>query len=554
MKHFLILVSLLFVPIFLSAQITGPITSEFNSIRQNGVSTIVASGDTVWISPSLNRNIENAPEWDRLDGLDFIDEGKARVFSIDVNGDSVVAGLGFTSETLAGNQPAGFGYYISTDGGDTWRFSDFLLDVDPPANCNPSSSEYENPSSPGDYDPDCDIQFTYGGRTYNRIRITVPQQSPPYNVAFKGNVIFSANWASGLLRSTNLGESWERVILPPFNSPGLNPDQEYSWASSFSYVGNDGSSESVIINRYDPVADDNLKGFALHIDSQNRVWFGSAGGINVSENALTAPLDSIRWKNVNFDNSSNGLLARWIIEIQEDPSNGRIWMTNWLAESTGSAFQGLDQFGIVYTDDGGESFKQRLIGQKILGITFKDGYVFAAGENGLFISKDGGDTWTKSPQIKSANTFLKTTAEFQAATASTDRVWISTSDGIISTGDLGKTWEITRVNFPLSGGNTYDEDAASVDSYAYPNPFSPIQHEIVRIRFKSSSAGAIKVRIFDFGMNLVRELDQIEATSGEYEAIWNGIDQHGRKVANGPYFYVIEAANETIKGKLLLIE
>ncbi len=530
MKHFLILVSFLCLSIDGFTQITGPLTSEFNSIRQNGVSSIAATGDTVWISPALNRNIGNAPEWYRPKGIDFIDNGDARVFSIDLDDEIVVAGLGYTSQTQAGAQPAGYGYYISSDGGETWRFSDFLLD-----------RFIEG-----------DTTFVYGGTEYTRKRIIVAEQSPPYNVAVKGDVIFSANWASGLLRSADFGQTWERVVLPPFGVDELIPERnDYVWFDC-AEVQNGVCTESA--NVYNSVGDDNLKGFAVHIDSQQRVWFGSAGGINISDNALTAPIDSIRWKNVRFDNSADGLLARWIIEIAEDTTSGRIWMTNWLAESTGSALQGLDRFGIVYTDDGGETFNQRLIGEKILGITIKDGYVFAAGENGLFISSDGGDTWVKSAQIKSANTFLKASTEFQSATSTNDRVWIGTTDGIISTNDYGKSWEITRVNFPLSGGNAYDETAKSVDSYAYPNPYSPNQHEIVRIRFENNSSGNVTVRIFDFGMNLVRKLDDLQASGGDYEAVWNGIDEYGRKVANGPYFYVIETSEKTIKGKFLLIE
>lgn len=512
------------------AQVVGPMNSQFNGIRQNGISSIAATGDTLWISPALNRNVENSPEWFRPTGIDSIDNGVARVFSIDVNRDTVVAGLGFTSQTTAGPQPAGFGYYISIDGGETWRFSDFLLDRF----------------------VEGDTTFTYGGVSYARKRIIVPEQSPPYNVAFKNDAIFSANWASGLLRSTDLGISWERVVLPPFGVRELTPERDdYFWFDCIE-VNNGSCVESE--NIYNSVEDDNLKGFAVHIDSQNRVWYGSAGGINVSENALTAPIDSISWRNVSFNNTSNGLLARWIIEIQEDTSTGRVWMTNWLAESTGSIFQGQDRFGIVYSEDGGRTFTQRLIGQKILGITFKDGYVFAAGENGLFISDDGGDSWIQSAQIKSANTFLKSTAEFQSAATTTNRVWFGTSDGLISTDDYGATWEITRVNFPLSGGNTYDQNVKTVSAYAYPNPYSPNQHELVRIRFDLENAGNVKVRIFDFAMNLVREVEDKFFTPGSYEAIWNGVDNYGRNVANGPYFYLIETSNETIDGKILLIE
>lgn len=521
---------LILFPAIATAQVIGPVNSTFNSIRQNGVSSIAATGDTVWISPSLNRNIGNSPDWFRPIGIDSIDANKGRVFSLAVRGDTVVAGLGYTAETLAGNQPAGYGYYLSTDGGNSWRFSDFLLDRF----------------------TEGDTTFTYGGQTYNRKRIIVPEQSPPYNIAFRGSVIFSANWASGLLRSTNFGNSWERVVLPPFGERLLTPERDdYFW---FDCVETQNGRCTVSENIYNSVEDDNLKGFALHIDSQQRVWFGSAGGINISDNALTAPIDSIRWRNVGFENSINGLLARWVVEIQEDPESGRIWLTNWLAESSNSLFAGQDQFGVVFTDDGGQTFKQRLIGEKILGITFKDGYVFAAGENGLFISDDGGDRWIESPQIRSANAVLKSTVEFQSATATTNRVWIGTTDGIISTGDYGKSWEINRVNFPLSGGNTYATEAKTVNSYAYPNPFSPDQHEIVRIRFDVDQGTNVRIRIFDFAMKLVRELDDESNLSGSYEALWDGLDGNGLKVANGPYFYIIDTGSETINGKILLIE
>lgn len=550
-----ILLALLFLSVTAQAQVVGPISSTFNSFRQNGISSVAATGDTVWVSPYLNSNIGNSADWFRPTGLDSIDNGVGRVFSLDVNRDTVVAGLGFTSQTASGGIASGYGYYITFDGGDTWRFSDFPLDADPPAKCINGEPEYVEPQSVDDYDPDCDILFTYGGKTYSRIRNTVPEQSPPYYVAFKKNVVFSANWASGLLRSTDYGQSWERVILPPFGVSDLSPDQNYTWVSYYDYFdSSQGATVTTQINRYDPIPDDNLKGFAVYIDSQNRVWYGSAGGINISENALTAPIDSISWRNVNFNNSATGLLARWIVEIQEDTSTGRVWMTNWLAESTGSAFQGLDQYGLVFTEDGGRIFEQRLVGEKIHAVTFKDGYVFAAGDNGVFISSDGGDTWVQSPQIKSANAILKSTASFQAAAATKDRVWIGSDDGIISTDDYGATWEINRVSFPLSGGNTYDPDAGTVKTYAYPNPFSPTQHEIVRIRFDLDSSSDVKVRIFDFGMNLVRELDGGNYSSGSYEAIWDGFDGQGRKVANGPYFYQVETSGSTVNGKILLIE
>lgn len=515
----------------LSAQVVGPINSRFNSIRQNGVSTVAVTGDTVWISPALNRNINNSPDWIYPSGLDSIDNGIGRAFSIAVNNDTVFAGLGFSSVTeLAGTVPAAYGYYISTDGGDNWYFSDFLLDNR----------------------IDADTTFVYGGTTYNRKRIIVPEQSPPYSVAFRGDVLFSANWASGLLRSTDLGRSWERVVLPPFGESLLTPTRnDYYWINCLE-VENGSCVEDE--NVYDSVEDDNLKGFAVFVDSEDRVWFGSAGGINISENALTAPIDSIEWRNVNFNADPNGLLARWIIEIDEDTTTNRVWMTNWLAESSNSIYAGMDRYGLVFTEDGGQTFEQRLVGEKINALTFKDGYVFAAGESGLFISRNGGDSWYKSPRIKSPNQILKESVQFEGAGAGSDRVWIGTTDGIISTNDLGNTWEITRLNFPLSGGNSFDPEARSVDTYAYPNPFSPYEHDIVRIKFNVSEPGNVKVRVFDFGMNLIRELENSSFTSGDYEALWDGYDDHNRKVANGTYIYLIESSGKTVNGKILVVD
>ncbi len=527
---FLFLLSL-FVIENASSQTVYQTNSPFNSIQQNGISNIFATSDTVWISPSLNYNVENSTDWFIPMGIDSIINSNGRVFSLDISDNDFVTGLGFSSELNGERIPAGFGFYVSDDNGINWQFNEFPLDNQPPQNCDDQSIPYTG---------DCDILFTYGGTQYFRIRNTVPQQSPPYDVQISGNSIFAATWASGLLRSQDSGFNWEKVILPPSNAGELNPNSNYTWKSN--YQGN-------LINRYDARSDLNLLGFGLHLDSNDNIWYGSADGINISPDALTAPTDSISWTHINYDGSSDGLLGNWIIEIEEDPATNKIWMTNWVISA-----QNGEQFGIVSTDDNGQTFEQHLIGERINSIGFKDGAIFAAGDNGLFISTNDGASWSKFPQIRSANTFLKENAQFLSVASTTDRVWVGTDDGLISTDDLGETWEITRVNFPLSGGNVYEPNAKSVNTYAYPNPFSPAIHEIVRIKFEVKKRGNVNIRVFDFGMNLVREIENDSFTPGTYEAVWDGVDDSGRNVANAPYIYVIEMADRTIDGKILVIE
>ena len=526
-----LLIWVLFFSSGLIAQSVYPVTSPFNSIRQNGVSNILGSGDTLWISPSLNFNVANSIDWFQPSGIDSITNGEGRIFSMDISGSDFASGLGFNIDLDGQPITSGFGFYISSDNGENWKFRDFPLDSQPADNCDDDSVPYTG---------DCDIVFTYGGTQYFRIRNTVRQQSPPFDIQIQSDTIFTAVWGSGLLKSTNRGSTWEKVILPPSDVSSLTPENSYSWSSNY---------HNTTINRYDARSDLNLLGFGLHLDSANNVWFGSANGVNFSADAYTTSTDSISWKHVNFDNSSDGLLGNWVIEIEEDPVNGSIWMTNWVIDASSG-----EQFGIVSTTDNAETFTQHLIGEKINSIGFNNGAVFAAGENGLFVSINNGNSWSKFPQIRSANTFLKENTEFLSVSSTTNRVWIGTNDGLASSDDLGETWEITRVNFPLNGGNAFEPDAKTVKTYAYPNPFSPTLHELVRIKYELKESGTVNIRVFDFGMNLVREIENDTFSAGTYEAVWDGVDNSGRKVANAPYIYIIEMPDRTIEGKILVIE
>lgn len=494
------------------AQITGTVPSPFESIGQNSVSNMAAFGDTLWIGPGLNRNIGNSEGWFLPQEADSIVTGRGRVFSLSLEADTVIAGLGFDFETADGSVQTGLGYHVSLDGGDTWSFIPLPL-------------EGEN-----------ETEFIYGGEIYSILPITVPQQSPPFKLDFEQNAIFSANWASGIMRSRDFGQTWERLILPPFSADSLVPEQTYTFDA-------DGT------NRYDPRFDQNFLGFSVLIDRNRNIWAGTAGGVNLSANAFSTPRDSIRWKHLKVNGSNNGLLGNWIIAIREQPPTGDIWMTNWVA-----GLNADEKYGIVRTSDYGQSFDQYLIGERINDLGFSESYIFAAGDNGLFISSDNGQNWRQIKHLQSPNTFIKSSARYFSVAVTTNRVWIGTSDGLASTDDLGQTWEITRVNFPLEGKNQFQENAPNVEAYAYPNPFSPGRHELVRIKFNVEQQGNVKIRLFDFGMNLIRELENNSFPAGTYEAIWNGRDRNGKQVANGPVFYQINSPGSVARGKILVLD
>ncbi|NGP76230.1 hypothetical protein G3570_06275 [Balneolaceae bacterium YR4-1] len=494
------------------AQVYGPVPSPYESIQENTVSVMAAYGETLWIGPGLNRNIANAPSWHYPEGATKVTDGPARVFSLTLGRDTVIAGLGYSKETADGEVKTGDGFHLSFDGGQTWLYS-------------PQYVEQED-----------DTVIIYGGQSYSKLPITVPQQSPPFEIDHFGDTILSANWASGLIRSRDLGESWERLILPPQSADRLVPEQSYTFTSSSG-------------NSYDPRFDQNLLGFAVLVDDDQIVWAGTAGGLNISENALKASIDSIRWEHVQVTGDNNGLISNWIIDIKQQPGTGDIWMTNWP-----SGLQPSEQYGIVRTADGGNTFDRYLLDEKINDLGFNGSFIYAAGDDGLFISPDNGLNWNQYEQIESVNTFIKKEAQYLCVATTLERVFVGTTDGIASTANNGESWQITRVNFPLAGGNRYQQEAPDVEAYAYPSPFSPTRHGVVRIKFEVEQQGDVKVRLFDFGMNLIREIENGSFNSGTYEAVWDGISSGGRKVANGPVFYLIETPRNVIKGKFLVID
>jgi hypothetical protein len=286
------------------------------------------------------------------------------------------------------------------------------------------------------------------------------------------------------------------------------------------------------------------------IDRNGSVWTGTAGGINISENALYAPQSEISWRRVSFDPDRNdGLLANWIVTIREQPESGRVWMTNWRTDP-----QNRDANGIVYTNDSGHTFHHFLKGVRVNDIGFLGESIFAAADDGLYISRDDGSQWDRITRIDSPNTFIPEGSRFYALTVSGQTLYVGTSAGIAYTSDGGEQWSILRVNMPLQGGNIYQPDAPDTDTYSYPNPFSPRQHGVTRIKFKTEQAENIQITIYDFAMRTVQTLHANTSGSGSYEVAWDGRDFNGRQIANGTYFYRISTSGRSSDGKILVID
>jgi len=74
----------------------------------------------------------------------------------------------------------------------------------------------------------------------------------------------------------------------------------------------------------------------------------------------------------------------------------------------------------------------------------------------------------------------------------------------------------------------------------HPNPFNPA----TRIRFELATGGHVRLAIFDSRGSVVRKLVSGLREAGVHEVRWEGIDEQGRPVGSGVYYYRLQVADE----------
>jgi hypothetical protein len=484
----------------------------------NSVSHINIEHDTIWIGTSkgVGKSATGGRSWTNFLGDPaFTREG---IFAIATNNDTVWAATGYDQELDEGSVQTGTGYAFTTNSGTTWNHVDQTIDQR------------------------SDSILSYGiNDSLWMLPVVVPEQNVTFDIALSPGTVWIASWASGLRKSTDNGTSWQRVLLPSDNRSSIKPTD-----TLWTYAPNDSLHLKRIYERFDPRRNNNFLAFAVYAIDQDTIWCGTAGGINKSTDG------GISWTRFTHKNQSSPILGNWVIAIDEQKFNGisRIWTTNWKAEDQS------EEFGVSYSDDGGRIWTNLLHGVRAYDFAFKDSIAYIATDEGLFRTADGGNNFTRITSISDPSVRqLITSSSFFSVAVLGDTILAGTGDGLVSTIDndthpFGKEWNIYR---------TYQSVGTATDSYAYPNPFSPL-FEPVRIHYGSSASTndrTVSVEIFDFGMNRVRTLVNGALRSGnlEHDEIWDGRKDNGDIVANGIYIYRISIDSEEPRyGKILVLQ
>jgi hypothetical protein len=497
----------------------------------NSISDIITIGDTIWIGTSkgVSHSTDNGAIWQSFYGNTAF--GTEDISAIGYDHGVFWAATAHSVDENGQTLPKGSGLKYTSNNGQTWT------------------------SIPEPIDDSTDKFVRYGINNLHAVPITVAVQNLIYDIAITHTidgkqVIWIATFAGGLRKSSDMGATWQRVVIPPDYLNSVKPTDTLNFC--LSPVGGKICSDN----------NNNYRVFSVIALNDSTVYVGTAGGINKTTNAQdTFPT----WVKFNHLNQDNPITGNFVVAMAYDTIKNYVWAATWRAEGL------TESYGVSSTSDGGKSWNTFLDGEKVHNFGFKSGDVIALSDNGAFRSGNSGINWILPNSIFDDNTkiTLATSIYYSAASIvnpelGINEVWLGSNDGLAKLSEipgsmwLGK-WKIFRSS-PILTSQT--------QTYAYPNPYSPKQ-DLLKIKYSTGGkSSSVTIRVFDFGMNYVRTIinnairgqyshvvDNFDLQTNGVEDTWDGKDDNGNFVPNGVYFYRIEFdSNNPVFGKILVLQ
>jgi len=526
--------------------------SAYKGLKSNMISDIIPQADTlVWLGTGAGLAV--------LRGIDSI-------FTITANADAAAGEL--TNQTPVGGVTAlvasnktlfaafaksgedisiGNGLIYSTDatGKDiTWTYFDQPIDTE------------------------ADVLAPFAKRFFEGLPITVKEANVTYDAAISGNYIWITSWAGGLRRYNISQKVWERVPLPEDSDQILYTCESSNYENTQSgyvlkdfYLNPRDPWDGVSTKNSDPktYGNHNHKAFSV-IAYSDTVWVGTANGVN---RGIIGDNGCVNWDHYTpaADNLSGGFVVG--LALQEYKGHQIVWAASVTAAAGETS-------AVSFSIDGGESWHTTLSGERVYNITSTDTIVLVASKSGLWKTVidnplDVAKPWAKYEPAKQAinigSTGLYSMDEIlsdEVVGVSYDKrpffhssatIWIGSWDGLARALDPnGNNWQVYRTKY----------DASKV--YAYPNPFSPYEHNqvggagYVHIHADVKVSFVVKMDVYNFAMELVyhKDFDRRQASTGSLK--WNGKDASGRMVDNGAYFIRLEYDQKVKWIKLIVIK
>ena len=519
-------------------------SSAYRGLKTNIIGDIAPQGDTLlWLGTGSGLAVLRdtlsiftlASNKNITAGQASTSTPEGAVSALAVNGNSLFAAFAKSGENITvGN---GFVYSSNSTGNATnWTYFEQLID--------------------GEDDTFSVIQGGVSGK-FNALPITVKEANVTYDASINNKYIYVTSWAGGLRRFNLNSSLWYKLPLPQDNDQTLNTCD----VSSYEETTQGYFLKDFYLNPRDPIdgGNHNHKAFSV-LTYSDTVWVGTANGIN---RGLVDPSGCINW--THYTPEADGLTGGFVVDlaIQRFKGHTIIWAATVLAETGESN-------GVSYSIDGGDTWYTTLLGERAYNITASDSIVLIATKNGLWktIIDDPADVAKPWAKYKSAKQVLEigSTGTYRIDEILSDEVvavsydtrpfyssdatiWISSWDGLArAMNTSGGNWQIYRAD--------YDPKKA----YAYPNPFSPYEHNqlqgsgYVHINLSVKVSFVVKMDVFNFAMEKVRtkQFDRRITSTGSFK--WDGKDDKGRIVDNGVYFIRLEYDEKVEWVKLIVVK
>lgn len=504
-------------------------------LASNTVQELGSVGDSLWVGTLLRVYVEEEGQFLTPDDpvvQSRLESGRTGVYSLETEDGSFAApvvwvGLAFNT---GANTVGADGFLVSTDGGHS--FTERPVHLDEPS----------------------DTTVTYGVSTLPATPITQAANSAPQDLTIGGgsDTVWVAGGRSGLRRSTDQGQTWSRIVLPPDTSTRIDPSIAYNFLVSPPIEGGRGFQNHVA--------------YSVLMDETGTVWAGTAAGVNRSMPDDVGPNGARAWRLFPGEGPTSGIPGQAVITLEEQPRpDGRnpIWLATWARREQGEA--PLRRFGVSMTPDGGDTFRSMLIGERVYALAARTDRVYAAAQSGLFVSGNRGSSWRSVEEVRLQNEDRTFSEDLSARSVEVtpSALWVGTTDGLLRLDRSDEPallsddpsapapqWRLFRADVPVDP-EAPTEAVPDVGTYAYPNPFVPSRDGVVRIVYEVPEPQRVEVNIYDFAMNRVRTLHEQES-AGQQEMAWKGTDEGGLRLPTGTYLYTVELGERTLRGKILL--
>ncbi len=473
----------------------------------NSISDIIIHDSKIWLGTSrgVSLSTDNGLTWNNFYGNEAFGGESISAIGYDSLTNTFWAATAHSIKKDDQYLPEGSGLRYTSDDGVTWT------------------------TIPQPLDGDNDTSVSYGINNLRSLPVTVKVQNLIYDIAFTPNTVWIATFAGGLRKSTDKGETWQRVVLPPDYLSSIKPEDSLDFC--LQPVAGKFCSENNLNHRV----------FSVIAANDSVLYVGTAGGINKSTD------NGISWIKFTHTNQDYPISGNFVVALGYQKFNNTIWAATWKAEGQ------TEFWGVSASEDNGDTWKTFLEDERVHNFGFNANHTAAPSDNGMFRTSDKGNIWIKPTSIKDDVSGIGLlTSVFYSAEFNDNDVWLGSAEGlarITETGMWQGTWKLFIASQPVE------------ETYAYPNPFNP-RTDLLKIKYNIPTPGKVTIRIFDFSMNYLRTIIQNAGRNPEHMVdkegaidYWDGRDDSGKLVPNGVYFYRVEKDNgDPVFGKILVLQ